>query len=290
MTRHALLALSLATIAGCSDDAAPVADAGPGIRCESPKGASTMVIARFGFVRADPMRQGVSDGFDLDDHDSAPGDPIGCGRQDYTAPDGRHGVDNQLALLIPVVDSMTGGALDGAIQTAINNGQLLMTVTLEGLDNRCDDPSVTMLFRRVTGMPFVGSDMRVDPGQTFDQTRDLPVTRANGRVVGGVFTSDAVNIPLPVEVLDARFTLNLYGARMRLRFDDNGGAEGIIGGGISISEFTTTAEMFNIPTALRGAIGTTMRLVSDLAPNADGRCQQLSAAVSATLRPAFVNP
>lgn len=287
MKRFALLAL----LGGCADDAAPpAAPSGPGIRCDSPKGSSTMVIARFGFVRADTTRTGVSDGFDLDDHDSAPGDPVGCGRLDYTAPDGRHGVDNQLALLIPVVDSMTGGALDGAIQTAINGGQLLMTVTVEDLDDRCDDRSVTMVFRRVTGMPFVGSDMRVDPGQTFDQTRDLPVTRAHGRVENGVLVTDATNIPLPVEVLDARFTLNLYGARMRLKLDDAGGAEGVIGGGISISEFTATAESFTIPTALRGAIGTTMRLVADLAPDDNGRCQQLSAAVSLSLRPAFVNP
>lgn len=284
------LIFALALLAGCADDAAAPAPAGPGIRCEAPKASSTMVIARFGFVRADTMRTGVSDGFDLDEHDTGPGESIGCGRQDFTAPDGRRGVDNQLALLIPVVDSMTGGALDGAIQTAINGGQLLMTISLEDVQSRCNDPSVTMVFRRVTGMPFVGSDMRVDPGQTFDQTRDLPVTRARGRIENGVLITEPTNIPLPVEVLDARFTLNLYGARMRLRLDDAGGAEGIIGGGISINEFVATAENFTISTGLRASIGTTMRLVADLAPDDSGRCQQLSAAVSLSLRPAFVNP
>jgi hypothetical protein len=277
-----------ALLAGCGDtpDASPDA----GARCEVAKGSATMVISRLAFVRADATRTGVADGFDLDGHDSASGDPIGCGRQDYVGPTGALGVDNQLAQLIPLVDSMTGGVLDGALQTAINNGQLLVSITLDDLQNRCDDPSVTVTLRRVAGMPFVGSDMRVDPGQTFDLNRDAPITRARGRVQGGVLSIDATDIPLPVEVLDARFILNLYGGRMRVRLDEGGGGEGILGGGISVAEFSATAERFTISTALRGAVGTTMRLMADLAPNADGRCQNLSAAMVVSLRPAFVNP
>jgi hypothetical protein len=34
-----------------------------------------------------------------------------------------------------VVDSMTGGAFDGLIQAAVNNGQLLVAVTLDGVDD-----------------------------------------------------------------------------------------------------------------------------------------------------------
>lgn len=291
MSLRTLLLAALACVACADESAAPVvtADAGPVLRCDVSK-PPTMVFSRFAFARLDTMRAGVADGFDLDDHDSYTGDSVGCRRPDYTAPDGRAGIDNQLAVLIPVVDSMTGGALDGAIQGAINNGQLLVAFTVEDVQSRCDDPDVTLVVRRASGMPFVGADMRLDPGQTFDVVRDAPVTRVHGRIVGGVLTTDPVDLPLPVEVLTARFTLNLYGARIRMRFDDNGGGEGVIGGGISIEEFTEVVSTFKIPTSLRDAVGSTMRLVADLTPDADGRCQRLSAAVAITLRPAFLNP
>lgn len=281
----AFVALSL----GCGGDVDPAATTPAGLTCGVPKQARSLVIARFSFVRADPMRATVSDGFDLDGVNTAGGSPTGCGRADFTAPDGRTGVDNQLAQLIPAVDAMTGGALDGAIQGAINNGQLLIALTFEGLDSRCDDPDVTVVIRRVAGVPFVGSDMLVDPGQTFDVMHDQPVTRARGRVRGGVLTIDPTDMPLPIAVFGVRFVINLSRAQIRLRFSETG-AEGTIGGGINVEEFTREVNTFEIPTALRSLVGTTLRLTADLAPGADGRCQQVSAAMSLLTRPVFVNP
>lgn len=290
MKRRAPLALlALALGLGCGGEADPPAAGPAGLTCAVGKDARSVVIARFSFVRADAMRAAVSDGFDLDDAITTGGGTTGCGRADFTSPEGARGVDNQLAQLIPAVDAMTGGALDGAIQGAVNNGQLLLALTFEGLDSRCDDPEVTVVMRRVAGVPFVGSDQLIDPGQTFDVMRDQPATRARGRVRGGVLTIDRTDIPLPVAVFGVRFVLNLYGARMRLRFTEQG-AEGIIGGGISVEEFTREVNTFEIPNALRSLVGSTLRLTADLAPGADGRCQQVSTAMQLVGRPVFVNP
>lgn len=283
--RVARLALC-AALAGCADDAPPPAPR----RCPTVKREATFVIARLGFVRGDPMPEGVSDGLDLDDHDSTTGDPVGCGRPDFIAPDGRRGVDNQLARLLPAVDQLTGGALDGLIQGAINNGQLLVALTVEDLDDRCNDPDVTLVVRRVQGTTLIGADNLLDPGQTFDLTRTEPVTRARGRVIHGVLTVDPTRIPLPVAVLDARFVLNFYGARARLRLLEDGGALGILGGGVSVREFGAETDRFGIDPPVREVIRTTMRLTADLAPDESGACQQLSAAVAIVARAAFVNP
>lgn len=293
--RSAALALALvASLTGCGDEpvTAATVDAGaPRARCDSPGRARTVVLASFGFVRVDAMRANVAEGFDLDGHVSATGDPVGCRHADFTAPDGTPGVDNQVARLLPVVDSMTGGAFDGLIQSAVNNGQLLVAVTLEGVDDARDDDCVTLVFQRVQGMPLVGADMRLDPGQTFDLMRDEAVTRAPARIRGGVVEAGPFTLPLPVAALDARFTLNLYDARVRATLRDDGGLAGVIGAGISAREFGDTISRYGIGEGLQMSIGGALRLFADLAPDeAGGACTQVSAGVRFDARPAFVNP
>lgn len=285
------LALALASCAaalvgcGAPDPAAPAAGA-----CAVPAGTASMVLTRFAFVRQDPTRAAVADGFDLDGRTSTAGDALACRQPDFTAPDGTAGIDNQLARLIPIVDQMTGGVLDMAVQTAINNGQLLVGVTVDELQDRCNDPSVTVRFQRVQAMPFVGADMRIDPGQTFDLMRAVPVTSARGRVRDGVLTIDPVDLPLPVAVLDAQFVLTFYGARLRFRLDDAGGGEGIIGGGLSADEFIATVRTLTISQGLMMTVASALHLFADLSPDADGRCQRVSGAMALSARSAFINP
>jgi hypothetical protein len=90
-------------------------------------------------------------------------------------------------------------------------------------------------------------------------------------------------------VFGVRFVLTLYRAQLQLRFTE-GGAEGVIGGGINVDAFTREVNTFEIPNALRSLVGTTLRLTADLAPGSDGRCQQVSAAMSLMTRHVFVNP
>jgi hypothetical protein len=288
--------VSVLALLGCgSEDQPSPVNATPAMSCTS-SGSETFVIARFGFVRASTTQSDVSEGFDLDDHVSYNGDSVGCGQPDFVTSDGRTGIDNQLARLLPIVDSMTGGsmgmggALDGAIQSAINNGQLLVAITVDDIQNRCDDSSVNVTLLRVSGMPFVGSDMRIDPGQTFDVQRMVSATRIRGRIRRGELQTEAANVPLPVEVFGERFVLNLYGAKMSLRFNASGGADGYLGGGISSQEFIVSAQEFDIPDTLRSSVASAFRLVSDLDPDKNGRCRNVSAALQLTLRSAFVNP
>ncbi len=60
----------------------------------------------------------------------------------------------------------------------------MVAVTIEGLDNRLNDPCLSLVFRRVQARPVVGSDSRIDPGQTFDTIRDEPVSRVTCRTRG----------------------------------------------------------------------------------------------------------
>lgn len=290
----AMVVLGLA-LAGCGGDegAAPAGESAAQRRARlcAPSTAPrrTAVIARFGFVRAEMATPTVAEGFDLDGRVSTTSDGMGCRQADFTSPGGVAGVDNQLARLLPIVDGMTGGAFDGAIQSAVNNGQLLVAMSVEGLDDATDDPCVSLVVERVAGMPFVGADMFVDKGQTFDLLRDERVTRVEAAVEGGTLVAGPFTLPLPIAVLDARLVLNLYGARVRARLREDGGMQGVIGGGISIAEFSGHVSGLTIPSGQMSAINTALRVFADLAPES-GRCTQVSAGITFDARAAFVNP
>jgi hypothetical protein len=204
---------------------------------------------------------------------------------------GARGVDNQVARLLPIVDSMTGGAFDGLIQSSVNSGQLLAAVALDGVDSLRDDDCVTLTFYRVTGMPFVGGDMRIDPDQTFDVDRAHPPARVPARIRGGVLSTDAFELPFPVAALDARFTLDLHGARLRARVLPDGSLDGRRrrrhrGADLRGEDRRASASA----RSLQRVFLTTLRLMADLAPDANGACRQISVGLRFEARPAFINP
>jgi len=283
LTRRA--ALLAASLLACSE--APEVARPP---CSSPGAHRAVVLTTFAFTRADPARGDVVDGFDLDGHVSAAGDRVGCRQGDFTSPEGARGVDNQIARLLPIVDSMTGGAFDGLIQSSVNNGQLLVAVAMDGVDDPRDDDCVTLTFYRVVGVPFVGSDLRIDADQTFDVDRAHPPARVPARIRGGVIETDVFELPFPVAALDARFTLDLHGARVRARLGADGSLSGVVGGGIVVQTFGEKIQRFGIGAELQRIFLTTLRLMADLAPDAGGTCQQISVGLRFEARPAFVNP
>jgi hypothetical protein len=282
-TRYA--ALFAASLLACSE-----APPNPNAPCNSPGERRVVVLTTFGFARANAMRGDVVEGFDLDSHVSAAGDRVGCRQGDFTSPEGARGVDNQIARLLPIVDSMTGGAFDGLIQSSVNNGQLLVAVQLDGVDDLREDACVTLTFYRVVGMPFVGGDMRIDPDQTFDVDRAHPPARVPARIRAGVLETDSFELPFPVAALDARFTLDLHGARVRARVHADGSLTGVVGGGIVVQTFGETIQRFGIGAELQRIFLTTLRLMADLAPDSAGTCQQISVGLRFESRPAFINP
>lgn len=291
--RRALSLALCALLGACGDDnTAAATDAGTRAlaACDSAGRQRSAVLASFLFTRADASRGNVVDGFDLDDYVSSAGDIMGCRQADFTAPNGTRGIDNQIARLLPVVDSMTGGAFDGLIQAAVNNGQLLVAITLDRVDDLRDDQCVTLSFQRVAGMPFVGSDMRIDPGQTFDLQREQPVSRVEGRIRGGVLEAGPFTLALPITALDARFIITLHNARFRATVRPDGGLSGIVAGGVSVAEFSETIRGLTIRPEEMAAFTGALRLFADLAPDDGGMCQQISVGMRFDARPAFVNP
>lgn len=244
----------------------------PNLVC-APSPRETWIVRELAFVRADRR---VADGFDLDDRVGGT-----CGIRDFTAPDGRTGIDNQLAELLPLVESQIGGLpLDSLVQNAINNGQILLAFDLEGLDDDEADGCLGIRLRRLSGTPLLGTDGYLLAGQTLYPDPIAPESLAEGGIItDGVITAGPVDVALPVAILNANFVLDVDEALFRAEIDEEAGTMvAMIGGGV------TTAQLIDIVRNTEGVpqdvvdlAETLLRDNADLAPDASGACQQFSA-------------
>lgn len=268
----ALVALALAWLgAGCA------ATPPHGAPCTDDLVESS-VVRTLRFAREES--RGISEGFDLDQHVTLAGDSVGCRHTDFTSPEGTPGVDNQIAPLVPLIEAQAGGVtLDSILETAINDGQLLLAIELIGVDDEMNDDCVTVRTRPLVGTPSLGTDGLVEIGQTFDAQPDGEQTLIpNARIVNGVVDVGPVPLVVPVAILDARFTLHIASGYMHIELHDDGAWSGMLGGGISIEEMTSIASGLNIPTSLMGAVSGLLNSSADLAPDPmTNRCTQVSA-------------
>ena len=247
------------------------------------------VLTTFTFARQ--MPKGVSRGFDLDNHVSGPGDDLTCNHADLLDPDGKPGIDNALSGLLPAIDAVANGALDGIIQGAVNNGMLLVGIDLKNVESLTNDDCVEMTFSHLSGVPTVGTDKLLDNWQTFDTARDIPESHVTGRIDNGVITAGPFELALPVRILDAKFTLHAHHAYVRSTVDGDGNMSGIFGGGIEVQELLDQVETLNIGANLQKVLPGLLMNTADLAKNPDtGDCMQLSTVMVFTAKPAFINP
>lgn len=303
--RSLACAALLLALFGCDDGASeppldmapPTPDQGSPPQCPAdeaivgacPEGmvdeAPILVLDSITFAEVDPAANTVA-GFDLDGLTSAAGDPASCGQRDFAAPDGREGIDNQLASLWPTIEAVTGDAVGGLIQGAINNGDLLI-----GLGIAADDEQITVGVQTMAGRPLIGTDARLLSHQTF--TRDTvgdPVV-VSGEMDGDWLVAGPFEIVLPLVILSFELDMRLSGAYLRLRIGEDGAAEGTLGGGISVDEFMSALGAADVPRGLVEFVRSTLQSRADLDRDPDeGRCLRFSAGLTFTAVPAWVAP
>ncbi len=279
----AVVALA-ASLAGCMAN-------GPGGTddCVATQPIRSSLVRRLGFARQDP--DGISEGFDLDGRVSDRGDATACGRADFVTPEGVPGIDNQIARLVPLVEAQAGGvSLDDILKTAINNGQMLLAIELEDLDDERNDSCVTVQLRPLMGTPSLGTDGLIEIGQTFDAREGGVVSRIEGaRLADGVLQAGPAELSLPVTILDASFILHVHDALIRIVIDEEGNFTGAFGGGIDIAEMITVSQSLNVPSALMGAVMLLLNNNADLDRDpGTNLCGQISATLLFESVPAFV--
>ena len=295
------LALLLAFTLGACDDAstgddpsdAALPDAAPescpaaqAIVGDCPEGmpaeAAIVVIDTLVFAEVDPAANAVA-GFDLDARVSAADDTESCNQADFVAPDGREGIDNQLASLWPTIQAVTGDAVGGLIQGAINNGDLLI-----GLGITLDGDQVTLGVQTLRGNPLIGTDAKLLSHQTFTRDTESASSTATGVREGEWLVAGPFEIVLPLVILSFELDLVVSGAYLRVRYDADGHIQGSLGGGISVEQFMGALSVADVPEGLISFVRTTLQSRADLDRDDSGMCRGLSAGLVFNATPAWV--
>jgi hypothetical protein len=250
---------------------------------------TTVYVAReFNFSRELPG--GIVEGFDLDGAVSNGSDGTGCNQPDYTDAAGETGIDNQFASLLPVIESAGGAALPTLIQSAINEGDLLIVAVFSDVDDWLNDDDVTVSIGRAIGAPIVGADNTLRPWQTLSLDLNEPVTRiTGGSIVDGVFNAGTVALPLPVFVFNFRFDVTLHDALIRAEMTETGPTVLMTGGAVTLSNILEIARNPGIQDRIPAALEQLGPLISDL--TVETECDSLSVAAVLTLMPIYLfNP
>ncbi|UQA59652.1 hypothetical protein [Polyangium aurulentum] len=279
----ALLSAGLA-LAGCSPDEATDA----GAACATGETRAAIVTA-LGFTRT--TEAGQAPGFDLDNRVSDGSDIASCGKKDFTDPDGRAGVDNQLAALVPEVEKLVGNAVDGLVQGAINDGQLVILMEMGGVDDFQNDSCVSLAVQvGEKRPPSLGTDGVIEAYQTFELDASAERSYVEGaRIENGVLETGPFGLAVPLALFDVSFTLHLHDARFRFSIDDEGMMQGHLGGGIVPQEILDGVSQGAGTEDLIPQIRVVLESSADLALDEEtGKCQEVSSALQFEAAPAFI--
>ena len=248
------------------------------------------VITKLGFTRVDPMN-GTAPGFDLDGKVSDGTDAASCLKKDFVGPFGEKGIDNQLASLIPDVEKVLGNTVDGLIQGAIDNGDLLILLEVGGAPDLRNDDCADLTVKIGQGRPTLGTDGVIEAYQTFDLDPTGEVSHGTGgKIESGILTIGPFELAIPIAIFDVSFTLHVHDAvfRMRVTGEDGEVRSGYLGGGVVPQEILDGVGQGAGVDQYIPVLSIVLNNSTDLAVDAEGTCTQLSAALEIHATEAFV--
>lgn len=286
----AVAAMSLFAL-GCADE--ETGAIAPAPECGSGTGeARSFLVSTLAFTRVDAMT-GRAPGFDVDGVSSDGNDAGSCFKKDFIGPDGEEGVDNQIAVFVPELEALLGDAVDGLVQGAINNGDLLILLNVTGADSMGADDCVDLSVHTATGKPTLGTNGVIEAYQTFDRDPEGEVSEAKGgRIENGVLTAGPFELAIPIAIFDVAFTIHIHDARLRVTVDAEDGTlkQGVLGGGIVPDEVIDGVDDGAGVAQYSSLLSVVLEQSADLAPDAEGTCQQVSGAFQISAVEAFVRP
>ncbi|HEU4517488.1 MAG TPA: hypothetical protein VFR77_09315 [Steroidobacteraceae bacterium] len=169
----------------------------------------------------------VAPGLDLDGRQ---------GPEDFTSPDGRQGIDNQMHRVLGCIANYR--APDGPIrffedEMVLRENYNRIIVQLTGVDSLADDADVgVMIFRGRDKVLVDAGGLKALPGGTQRiDTRwgSRYIRHTRGRIANGVLTTEPVDLLYPWDAFYMPTDQYMWGARLRLALTPES-AEGLVAG------------------------------------------------------------
>lgn len=194
-------------------------------------------------------------GFNLDNIDSGDGGAgETCEEQvaDYVSPaDPNHvGVDNALVSILSQLGSVIGDIdLNQTVADQLASGDLLILLTVSGIDSFSYDPEVTLqlaLGALPDGAEIELQDGKLAPGQTFEIETPLGPA-VQGDIFDGRLRAQVSKIDIPINAGDFSLDLSITNPQVRFDISENGLENGVIGGVLTVDDLV--AAIADIPAA-----------------------------------------
>ena len=133
-------------------------------------------------------RRQIGEGFDLDGVSTRLGD----GNCRICRLLGRvEGIDNQFAVLLPMIKNAGGMAIESYATAAVLSGNLLLMLELDNVESMENDPEVSLGVYRALGTPSIGADGDLEAWPTFDlDVNDHWRKVEDARIENGILRAD----------------------------------------------------------------------------------------------------
>ena len=176
-------------------------------------------------------------GRDLDGLTSDGADDDSCGGVDFTAPDGRTGIDNQLYRVMGCIDSFrrdpefAGGAMEDYHVGAYRDGEITTLMEIRGVDDRMNDPEVEVgVYSSQEPTPYDSEKKGIGYASLTVTDNLLWQNETTGRIENGVLITDPFDLRLKFGWTGRPAEYVIRGARIHMTLDEAGNATGDLAG------------------------------------------------------------
>lgn len=238
--------------------------------------ASHYVISELTFAR---RVDGVVQGFDLDGTDAAT-----CGHEDLVSPQGATGIDNNFSALVPLLESTEAVAAESLVKQSIAAGELMITISVDGLEDWDTDDCVDFTLGRAGGVPLVAPDGVVLADQTLAPHPTIASVAVQGHTDADRLYAEGLSFNLPLDILNAELDFIVTDGAFWVQRRYDGAITGVMAGQIPIRQITEILERDDVN------LQEFVPLVQNVADieGEDGTCDGLSLAFEFTALPVYL--